>query len=114
MDLQEEDLTAPKDSRLNRIGEIFRTAGLPMCLALIRHGDKHRTVRMQEVAMELGFTVYRCRTAMSKLSKLGLFVKSNTTARDVVYDLTKEGFVMARCIDNLLEVFGSKGGDTDG
>lgn len=109
MDLKEEDLTVPKDSRLNRVGEIFRTTGLPMCLALIRHGNKQRTVRIQEVSTELGFSVYRCRTAMSKLSKLGLFVKSNTRARDVVYDLTKEGVVMARCIDNLLEVFGDKG-----
>lgn len=95
---------SPLDSREKRIGEILRSAGLPMGLAMLRYATVHGRFRMHELSENLGQSVHSGRTTMGKMQKLGLFVKSNASARDVVYDLTREGMIVARCVEQLIDL----------
>lgn len=94
----------PKDSRDKRIGEILRSSGLPLAMTMLRYALEHGTFRMHDCPAKLGWSIHSGRMTMGRMQKLGLFVKSNTTARDVVYDLTHEGVIVARCLDQLTKM----------
>ena len=91
-------------SRDKRIGEIMRSAGLPLGMAILRYAVVNGTSRMQELSDSLGYSIHSCRTTMSKMLKLGLFAKSGTFARGIVYDLTHEGLVVAKCLEELITI----------
>lgn len=94
------------DDRGRHVGEILRSSGLPIGISLIMYAHKHGSFRMQEFSTDVGISVHGGRSAMNKLQKLGVFVKLNLSARDVVYTLTGRGSVVARCIDTLMNNVG--------
>lgn len=98
-----------KDGLESRICEVFRSAGLPMGMALLRSGYRNQYVRLSEFSSNVGHSVNSSRPMMSRLQRLGLFTKKNLSARDVVYYLTKEGHEVAKEIDRFFVIFGSKG-----
>lgn len=98
-----------KDGLENRICEVFRSAGLPMGMALLRLGYRSKHIRLSEFSSQVGHSVNSSRPMMSRLQRLGLFTKKNLSARDVVYCLTKEGHEVAREIDRFFVIFGGKG-----